>query len=67
MKNINIFIVYLALTFYFSNVLFSGETPSVPGTKVYFIDLKDGDKVKSPFIVRIGLTEQMGIAPAMAD
>ena len=47
--------------------LFAGETPSPEGVKAYFIDLKDGETVKSPFLVRFGLTEQMGIAPALAD
>jgi len=45
----------------------AGETPSPEGAKAYFIDLKDGDNVKSPLLVRFGLTEQMGIAPALAD
>ena len=47
--------------------LFAGETPSPEGAKAYFVDLKDGETVKSPFLVRFGLTEQMGIAPALAD
>ena len=47
--------------------LFAGETPSPEGAKAYFIDLKDGETIKSPFLVRFGLTEQMGIAPALAD
>ena len=47
--------------------LFSGETPSPEGAKAYFIDLKDGDTVNSPLLIRFGLTEQMGIAPALAD
>ena len=47
--------------------LFAGETPAPEGAKVYFIDLKDGDTVKVPFLIRCGLTEQMGIAPALAD
>ena len=47
--------------------LIAGETPSPEGAKAYFIDLKDGETVKSPFLVRFGLTEQMGIAPALAD
>jgi hypothetical protein len=38
-------------------------TPSAPGAVVYFIGLKDGDTVKSPFVVRFGLSG-MGIAPA---
>ena len=47
--------------------LFSGETPSPEGAIAYFIDLKDGDVVNSPLTIRFGLTEQMGIAPALAD
>ena len=47
--------------------IFAGETPSPEGAKAYFIDLKDGDTVKSPLLIRFGLTEQMGIAPALAD
>ena len=47
--------------------LFAGETPSPEGAKTYFIDLKDGDTVSSPLLIRFGLTEQMGIAPALAD
>jgi Domain of unknown function (DUF4399) len=39
------------------------ETPSAPDAKVYFINLKDGDVVKSPFLVQFGLSG-MGIAPA---
>ena len=46
---------------------FAGDTPSVPGTKVYFINIKDGQILKSPFLVRFGLTGEMGIAPALAD
>lgn len=42
------------------------ETPSAPGAKVYFIDLKNGDTVTSPVLVRFGLTG-MGIAPAGAQ
>ena len=48
-------------------LLLAGETPSVDGTRVYFINLKDGDQVNSPVLVQLGLTEQMGIAPAAAD
>ena len=47
--------------------LFAGETPSPEGAKAYFIDLNDGDNVKSPLLIRFGLTEQMGIAPPLAD
>jgi hypothetical protein len=51
----------------FPLLLIAGETPSPEGAKAYFIDLKDGDNVKSPLLIRFGLTEQMGIAPALAD
>ena len=47
--------------------LFAGETPSPEGAKVYFLDLKDGDTVKAPVLIRCRVTEQMGIAPALAD
>ena len=58
----------LFLTLMFLQLLINaGETPSPEGAKAYFIDLKDGDNVKSPLLVRFGLTEQMGIAPALAD
>ena len=39
------------------------QTPSPPGATVYFINLKDGDAVTSPFKVQFGLTG-MGVAPA---
>ena len=38
------------------------QTPSPPGAAVYFINLKDGDTVTSPFKVQFGLSG-MGIAP----
>ena len=41
----------------------SAETPSPPGAAVYFINLKDGDTVTSPFKVQFGLSG-MGVAPA---
>tara|TARA_B100000945_G_C20322960_1_gene568585 strand:+ start:94 stop:507 length:414 start_codon:yes stop_codon:yes gene_type:complete len=63
---IRITTIILALVI-FPLVLIAGETPSPEGAKAYFIDLKDGDKVKSPVLIRFGLTEQMGIAPALAD
>jgi Domain of unknown function (DUF4399) len=42
---------------------FALATPSAPGARVYFIDLKNGDTVKSPFLVRFGLSG-MGVSPA---
>jgi hypothetical protein len=41
----------------------AGETPAPADAKVYFINLKDGDRVISPLVVRFGLSG-MGIAPA---
>jgi len=41
----------------------AGETPAPADAKVYFINLKDGDTVTSPVIIRFGLSG-MGIAPA---
>ncbi|ROH88805.1 DUF4399 domain-containing protein [Stagnimonas aquatica] len=37
--------------------------PSPAGAKVYFINLKDGDTVKSPFVVQFGL-KGMGVTAA---
>lgn len=42
------------------------ETPSPPGARVYFINLKDGQDVTSPFLVQFGLSG-MGVAPAGVD
>jgi hypothetical protein len=41
----------------------AGETPAPADAKVYFVNLKDGDRVISPLVVRFGLSG-MGIAPA---
>ena len=49
-----------------SSAALAGETPSVPGTKVYFVNLKDGATVKSPVKVVFGLSG-MGVAPAGID
>jgi len=43
--------------------LAAAQTPSPAGAKVYFINLRDGAEVTSPFLVQFGLTG-MGIAPA---
>jgi hypothetical protein len=40
-----------------------GQTPSPGGAKLYFINLKDGQEVTSPFLVQFGLSG-MGVAPA---
>jgi Domain of unknown function (DUF4399) len=41
----------------------SAQTQAPAGAKVYFINLKDGARVKSPFLVQFGLSG-MGVAPA---
>ena len=41
----------------------SAQTPSPAGATVYFINLKDGQEVKSPFLMQFGLSG-MGVAPA---
>ena len=41
----------------------AGETPAPADAKVYFINLKDGDRVISPLVIRFGLSG-MGVAPA---
>jgi len=41
----------------------SAQTPSPPGAKVYFINLKDGQELTSPFLVQFGLSG-VGVAPA---
>ncbi len=46
-----------------SSVTASSQTPAPPGASVYFINLKDGETVTSPFKIQFGLTG-MGIAPA---
>ena len=40
-----------------------GQTAAPPNATVYFINLKDGDTITSPFKVQFGLSG-MGIAPA---
>jgi hypothetical protein len=41
----------------------SAQTPSPPGTEVYFISPKDGAELDSPLLVQFGLSG-MGVAPA---
>ena len=41
----------------------AAQTASPEGAKVYFINLKDGAEVDSPFLVQFGLSG-MGVAPA---
>ncbi len=46
-----------------SSAAFSGETPSNPDAKVYFVNIEDGATVSSPFKAVFGLSG-MGVAPA---
>lgn len=43
--------------------LAAAQTVSPPGARVYFINLKNGQHVKSPVLVQFGLAG-MGVAPA---
>ncbi|MEX3008601.1 DUF4399 domain-containing protein [Hoeflea sp. TYP-13] len=56
-------ILIAAAALLFSGASFAGETPSAADAKVYFVNLKDGDTVKSPVTVIFGLSG-MGVAPA---
>ncbi|MGJ5199653.1 MULTISPECIES: DUF4399 domain-containing protein [unclassified Bradyrhizobium] len=46
-----------------SNLVMAGETPAPENAKAYFINLKDGDTVSSPVLIRFGLSG-MGVAPS---
>src|SRR5215468_2226352 len=52
-------VIFVAAT---TAALAQTQTPSPEGAAVYFINLKDGDTVSSPFKVQFGLTG-MGVAP----
>jgi hypothetical protein len=45
------------------SLLLAGETPSPRDAKVTFVNLKDGDTVTSPVLIKFGLSG-MSIAPA---
>ena len=47
----------------FATAVIAGDTPSTPGAKVYFVNLKDGATVSGPVKVVFGLSG-MGVAPA---
>jgi hypothetical protein len=42
----------------------SGQSKAPAGASAYFVTLKDGDTVTSPFKVIFGLTPNMGVAPS---
>jgi len=49
-----------------ASAMAQAQTAAPPNAVVYFINVKDGDAVKSPFKIQFGLTG-MGIAPAGVD
>jgi Domain of unknown function (DUF4399) len=53
----------LALSLFAATSASAGETKSPEGAKVYFVNLKDGDTVKTPVMVTFGL-DGMEVAPA---
>ncbi|UFZ01668.1 DUF4399 domain-containing protein [Bradyrhizobium ontarionense] len=52
-----------ALMLSMATLALAGETPAPDNAKAYFINLKDGDTVSSPVLIRFGLSG-MGIAPS---
>ena len=55
-------LVCSSVIFFATAALAQTQTPSPQGASVYFINLKDGDTVTSPFKVQFGLAG-MGVAP----
>jgi len=45
----------------------SGQSKSPEGAHSYFVNIKDGDTVTSPFKVIFGLSPNMGVAPSGVD
>ena len=45
----------------------SGQSTAPSGAYSYFVNLKDGDTVSSPFKVIFGLSPNMGVAPSGVD
>lgn len=56
-------IAAVTLSLAVASAAWAGETPSKPGAKAYFVNLKDGDTVKGPVKINFGLSG-MGVAPA---
>ncbi|GLH81901.1 rod shape-determining protein RodA [Bradyrhizobium sp. SSBR45G] len=52
-----------AATLATTTFVMAGETPAPDNAKAYFINLKDGDTVASPVLIRFGLSG-MGVAPS---
>jgi hypothetical protein len=61
MKKVGLF--SLAALLLVNGAALAGETPSAKDAKVYFINIANGDMVKSPVKVQFGLSG-MGVAPA---
>lgn len=49
-----------------AQVSLAQESPSPAGAKVYFVNLKDGDTVSNPVVIKFGLVG-MGVSPAGVD
>jgi len=62
-RTLTTLIVGLGLVFAVSGVAAAQQTPSTPGAKVYFVNLKNGATVTSPFKVEFGI-KGMTIAKA---
>ena len=66
MKLIRLFVPLLALSIFACNNAPKEQSADQPQKGVYFVNLKDGDKVKSPVIVQMGV-KGMDVEPAGAD
>lgn len=66
MKYINQFIFILVASFSMTVVSTFAESTSAENSELYIISPKDGETVKSPFVVKFGL-RGMGVAPAGVD
>jgi hypothetical protein len=53
----------VSLAFTCAPAIAGGDTSSVEGAKVYFVNVKDGDVVTNPVTLNFGLTG-MGVSPA---
>lgn len=53
----------LAVACLASSPLFAQDNKSAPGAKVYFVNIKSGDTVSNPVVVKFGLAG-MGVSPA---
>ena len=59
-------LIALTATFLAAAPLTAGETPAPEGAEVYFINVKDGDTLTNPVVIKFGL-KGMGVAPAGTD